>query len=73
MQRIEIKVITKARKEAVEKIGDDSYRVKVSAPPEKGKANKRVIELIAKELMIRKGAVRIVSGAASNKKIVEIG
>lgn len=73
VRRVEIKVITRARKEAVEKIGEDSYRVKVSVPPEKGRANKRVIELAAKEFGVRKNSVRIVSGESSNKKIIEIG
>ncbi|MBU0758859.1 MAG: DUF167 domain-containing protein [Candidatus Omnitrophica bacterium] len=73
MRRVEIKVITRARKEAVEKIGEDSYRVKVFVPPEKGKANKRVIGLAAKEFGVRKNSVRIVSGESSNKKIIEIG
>ena len=60
--RIEAKVITRAKKEVVEKISGNSYRVKVAAPPEKGKANKRVLELISKELGIKKQDIRIVSG-----------
>ena len=45
--RIELKVITRAKKEIVEKISENSYKVKVTAPPEKGKANKRVVELLS--------------------------
>ncbi|MBU1888408.1 MAG: DUF167 domain-containing protein [Candidatus Omnitrophica bacterium] len=72
MRRVELKVIARAKKECVEKISANSYRIKVQAPPEKGKANKKVLELIAKELGVKKGAVRITSGAANNRKIVEI-
>lgn len=72
MRRIDLKVITRAKKEGVEKIGVDSYRIKVSTPPEKGRANKRIVELISKEFGIKKSSVRIVSGETSNKKIVEI-
>ncbi len=71
--RIEARVITRAKKEAVEKISENSYRVKVALPPEKFKANKRVIELLSKELGIKKRDIRIVSGEASSRKIVEIG
>jgi uncharacterized protein len=70
--RIELKVITRAKKEIVEKISDNNYRVKVSAPPEKGKANKRVIELLSEKLCIKKQDIKIISGETNNKKILEI-
>ncbi|MCX5687671.1 MAG: DUF167 family protein, partial [Candidatus Omnitrophica bacterium] len=41
--------------------------------PEKDKANKRVIELLAEELDIKKKNIKIVSGKTSSKKIIEIG
>lgn len=72
MRRIELKVITRAKKEAIERVSHDSYRIKVSRPPEKGRANKRVIELVSKELGIRKHNIKIVSGETKNRKIVEI-
>lgn len=70
--RIGLKVITRAKKEAVEKMSDNNYRVKVSLAPEKGKANKRVIELLADEFKVSKQDIRIVSGEKNNKKIIEI-
>ena len=70
--KISLKVIARAKKEVVEKISGNSYRVKVAAPPEKGKANKRVLELISKELGIKKQDIRIVSGETSARKILEI-
>lgn len=70
--KIELKVITKAKKESVEKISENSYKVKVTTPPEKGKANKRVIELLSEELNIKKRNIRIVSGETSGNKIAEI-
>ncbi|OGQ48342.1 MAG: hypothetical protein A3I09_00780 [Deltaproteobacteria bacterium RIFCSPLOWO2_02_FULL_47_10] len=70
--RIELKVITRAKKEIVEKISENSYKVKVTAPPEKGKANKRVVELLSEEFGIKKQDIRILSGDTSNRKIIEI-
>ena len=70
--RIELKVIARAKKEIVEKIAENSYRVKVTAPPEKGNANKRVIELLSKEFGVSKQDIRIISGDTSNRKIIEI-
>lgn len=71
--RIEARVITRAKKEGIERISENNYRIKVSIPPEKGKANKRVLELISKELGIKKQDIRIVSGGTSSRKILEIG
>ena len=70
--RIELKVITRAKKEEVQKISENSYKIKVTTLPEKGKANERVIELLSKELDIKKQCIRIISGQTSSRKIVEI-
>jgi uncharacterized protein (TIGR00251 family) len=50
----------------------DALRVKVAAPPERGKANAAVEELLAEVLGLPRGAVKIVSGATSARKVVEI-
>ncbi len=72
MKKIRLKVITRARKEEVLKIKEDEYRIKVSCPPEKGKANQRITELLSERLGIRKNRIRIASGETNNKKIIEI-
>ncbi|MDO8603193.1 MAG: DUF167 domain-containing protein [Candidatus Omnitrophota bacterium] len=70
--RIGLKVIAGAKRERLEKISEASYRIKVASPPEKGRANKRVIELLAAEFGVRKRDIIIVSGETGNKKILEI-
>ena len=70
--RIVLKIIARAKKEIVEKISENTYRIKVTAPPEKGKANKRVMELLSEELGIKKQDIRIISGATNSRKIIEI-
>jgi hypothetical protein len=50
----------------------DKLKVGVSAPPEKGKANKAVEQLLAKQLGIPKRDVSIVAGQTSSSKIIEI-
>ena len=40
-------------------------KIKVAAPPEKGKANKAILEFLAKQLGIRKNALQITSGQTS--------
>ncbi|RKY14039.1 MAG: YggU family protein [Planctomycetota bacterium] len=46
------------------------YKIKIAAPPEKGKANKMLIMFLAEQLTIRKNAVQIKSGQTSVVKQV---
>jgi uncharacterized protein (TIGR00251 family) len=51
----------------------DAYlKARVSAVPEKGKANKALIVLIAKALGIPKSSVSLLSGDTARKKILRI-
>jgi len=72
LQRIELKVITRSKKEEILRISDGIYKVKVSVPPEKGKANKRILDLVSREFGVKKHHVRIVSGKMNTRKIIEI-
>jgi len=51
---------------------DDMLKIKVSAAPEKGKANQCLIEFLAKQLGVKKNAVSIISGTASPIKHVQV-
>ncbi len=51
---------------------DGRAKIAVSAPPEKGKANKAVIEFIAKRLAVRKSDVSVVSGLTNVVKTIRI-
>lgn len=69
--KISIKVVPKAsREEIIEK--DGLIKVYVREAPDKGKANKAVIELVAQKYNVKKRDVMIVSGQTSRNKIVEV-
>jgi len=51
---------------------DGALKIKVSAPPEKGKANQCLLKFLAKELGVKKSAVVILSGQTSPFKRVQI-
>jgi uncharacterized protein (TIGR00251 family) len=75
--KISIKVITHAKKSEV--VADDIdlfgariLRVRISQPPEDGKANKALIELLAEYLQVKKNSLTIIAGEKSTHKIVEI-
>ena len=48
------------------------YKVYVAAAPEQGKANKKMIELLAQYFKVAKSQIRIIKGKISRNKIVEI-
>lgn len=72
MIRLSLKVIPNASIDEVAGYIGNALKVKVRAQPEKGKANKAVIQLLFKTLNIPKNSVVVVFGATSSNKIVEI-
>ena len=70
-KRIHARVIPRAGKnEVIEEKG--RFRVRVSAAPEDGKANRAVCELLAKYFGVRVSEVRIVQGEKSRNKVIGI-
>jgi uncharacterized protein (TIGR00251 family) len=70
--RLTVKVKPSAKKEGVSVNANGMLEVAVAAPPEKGKANERLIELLAEHFGVAKSRVKIVSGHASRPKVVEV-
>lgn len=70
--RIYAKVTPRAGKNEVAKISEGEYKVKVTAPPEKGRANAAVIELLANFFGVPKNAIIIVGGKTARIKIIDI-
>lgn len=69
---IEVKVIPKSSQNAVIGFEDDILKIKCTAVPEKGKANKAVIALLADHFNVPKSAITILKGKTSSRKTVEI-
>ena len=51
---------------------DGRIKVYFTAAPEKGRANKAVIEVLARELGVPKRAVSVRSGERSRTKVIEV-
>ena len=69
--QIRIKVVPGATREGIEWLGD-LLKVKVRAPPEKGRANAAVEKLLAERLSVPLSSVTITAGFGSPLKTVEI-
>ncbi|MEZ2223027.1 DUF167 domain-containing protein [Rhizobium sp. RCC_161_2] len=52
--------------------GETYLKARVSAVPEKGKANKALIALLAKSLGVPKSSLSLISGDTARKKILRI-
>ena len=70
--KLQIKVIPSSSKDCIVGWLEDTLKIKVKAPPDKGKANKAVIEVLEKTLSLPKGSVNIDSGLTSCLKIINI-
>lgn len=69
---IKVRVTPAAKIETVIKKSDDHFDMSVKEKPERNLANRRVIELIAREYKIPVGKVRIINGHHSGSKILSV-
>ena len=67
---ITVKVIPGSSRTELVGLYGTAYKIKIAAPPEKGKANKMLIGFLADQFGIRKNAVQITSGKTSPLKQV---
>ncbi|MCC6866442.1 MAG: DUF167 domain-containing protein [Ignavibacteria bacterium] len=70
--KITVKVKPNSHKNEVLPLKSGIYEIYTTVVPEKGKANKKVIELLAKEYKVSKSNVILVKGETSKLKIFEI-
>ncbi|MCG2711386.1 MAG: DUF167 domain-containing protein [Candidatus Omnitrophica bacterium] len=69
---ISIKVITNAAKNEIIEKAKGEFVVKVTATPQRGKANKKVLESLADYFHVSKTDILIVKGKYNSKKIINI-
>jgi uncharacterized protein len=71
--RLQISVSPKSRVEEIRASrADRTVRVRVTAAPEDGRANRAVLDLLREKLGVPRTAVRIAGGETSRKKWIEI-
>lgn len=70
--KLPIKVVPGSSRSGIAGWLGDTLRVRVTAPPERGKANAAVEDLLREVLGLSAGQAKIVAGGSSPRKLVEI-
>ncbi|MCB1706071.1 MAG: DUF167 domain-containing protein [Halioglobus sp.] len=70
--KLAVKVVPGASRSEVSGWLGETLKVRVAAQPEKGRANKAVVALLAEVLEIPVDRVSVVAGATSQRKLVEV-
>lgn len=70
---LRVKVIPKSSKtELAGYLADGTWKIKIAAAPEKGKANRELIDFLAAHFNVAKSRIRITSGETSPLKRIHV-
>lgn len=69
---INCRVIANAKEISIIKQPDGFYKIRLNVKPIEGKANKKLIEVLAGHFKVPKSSIRIVRGETSRNKTIEI-
>ncbi len=65
---ITVKIVPGSSRTEAMGMYEQMYKIKIAAPPEKGKANKMLINFLAEQFGIKKNTIQIKSGQTSAVK-----
>lgn len=71
MKTVEANVKPNSNRNSI-KLVDGVYEIRVTVPPEKGRATKKALELLADELGVSKSQIELKTGAKSRHKVFSI-
>jgi uncharacterized protein (TIGR00251 family) len=72
MARVTVKVHPRAKRSGIAGRLGEAYKLDLAAPPVDGKANDECVRYFAELAGVSRGSVRIVKGATSRMKVVEV-
>jgi hypothetical protein len=70
--KILVKVQPNAGRTELYEVKDGTWKIKIAAPAEKGKANKKLIEFLSDSLGVRKECITILKGETSHSKVLAV-
>ncbi len=69
---IPVRVVPRAKRNEIVGVEGGALKVRIAAPPVRGKANEALLELLAQALGVRKGQVEIARGQRARNKTVRV-
>jgi uncharacterized protein (TIGR00251 family) len=70
--RLAVKVTPNTGRNEVTGFKEDVLQVRIAAPPEKGKANKELVDFLSDKLGVKKSSITITRGLTSRNKVLAI-
>ena len=70
--RLSVKVTPNAARNEVTGFTDGVLHVKIAAPPEKGKANKELIDYLSRTLGVSKSSLLLLKGQTRRNKVLSV-
>ncbi len=67
-----VRVQSGANKNEIAGTQEDALKIRISAPPVEGKANRMLIQFLAKQLAVKRNQVEILNGHATRRKTIHI-
>lgn len=72
MVHLHLKVVPGASRDAIAEVIGERLKVRVTTPPESGRANRAVAALLARPLGVPASALRVVRGHRTARKTLEV-
>ncbi|MBF0407231.1 MAG: YggU family protein [Candidatus Riflebacteria bacterium] len=69
---LSVHVVPRSSKNEISELLGENCKIKIKAPPVDGKANKEIVEFLAKAFSVPKKAVIILGGESSKSKRIQI-
>ncbi|NVM02961.1 MAG: DUF167 domain-containing protein [Candidatus Helarchaeota archaeon] len=69
---IKVHVKPNSKQQKIQEISNELYEIWIKSRPEKGKANKELIKLMADHFKVQQNQIQIIQGLKSRNKIIEI-
>jgi uncharacterized protein (TIGR00251 family) len=70
--RLRVRVIPGSPSAGVVGRHGDAWKLRVTAPPERGRANEATLDVLARTLGVERADLRLVAGHAARNKTVEV-
>lgn len=70
--RFQVKVQPRASRNEIAGVQQGALRLRVSAPPRAGEANRTLVTLLAEYLKVPRAWIRIVAGQRARGKVIEV-